>query len=95
MAVRAKDNQVIWLVAPSFGLFHDVVNFETLLGANRAPMTRLNEELISHCFRNGHRLPHETIAACRHNDLRISYKRLARPALTYVPLNRHRSAAFN
>lgn len=32
----------------------------------------------------------ETVA----NDLRISCKRLARPALSYVPLNRHRRAAL-
>jgi len=31
----------------------------------------------------------------RPNDLRISCKRLARPALSYVPLNRHRSPAFD
>jgi len=29
------------------------------------------------------------------NDLRISCKRLVRPALSYVPFNRHRSSAFD
>jgi len=54
MAVGAEHNEIIWVVASSFCLLHDVMNLEALLSADRATVPGLHEQLVSDGLGNGH-----------------------------------------